>query len=230
MVGTCFRRPDHRVHACGRSSDRRHTVPVPFDPCHAPGPARPDYHCPAVIGDTCGLAAEQSGGLMPMSVDEVRRVLRTLDDLRYSAGDLDAALRRIVEATHKLFAVDGAGLMLIDPEQLLRNAALSDQRVDEVETLQIEHGDEGPCVDGRAAPACARCPGGDRAGQGRAGGPRGSQQARGVRAVRRPLGLRLPVLRHQQAPRRPLVQHGGMRLAGEGEPADGPPARRSRRA
>jgi GAF domain-containing protein len=92
------------------------------------------------------LDPELDGGRMPMSVDEVHRVLRTLDDLRYSAGDLDAALRRIVEATHKVFAVDGAGLMLIDPEQLLRNVAVSDERVDEVEKLQIEHG-EGPCVD-----------------------------------------------------------------------------------
>ena len=83
---------------------------------------------------------------MPMSVDEIHRVLRTVDDLRYSAGDLDAALRRIVDATHKVFAVDGAGLMLIDPEQLLRNVAVSDQRIDDLEALQIEHG-EGPCVD-----------------------------------------------------------------------------------
>jgi GAF domain-containing protein len=83
---------------------------------------------------------------MPMSVDEVHQVLRELDDLRYSAGNLDEALRRIVQATHRLFAVDGAGLMLIDPDQLLRNVAVSDRRVDHLEGLQIEHG-EGPCVD-----------------------------------------------------------------------------------
>jgi GAF domain-containing protein len=83
---------------------------------------------------------------MPMSAEEVHQVLRDLDDLRYSAGNLDEALRRIVGATHRLFAVDGAGLMLIDPEQFLRNVAVSDPRVDHLEELQIEHG-EGPCVD-----------------------------------------------------------------------------------
>jgi GAF domain-containing protein len=83
---------------------------------------------------------------MPMSANEVRQALGELEDLRYAAGNLDEALRRIVEATHQLFAVDGAGLMLIDPDQLLRNIAVSDQRIDDLEELQIEHG-EGPCVD-----------------------------------------------------------------------------------
>jgi GAF domain-containing protein len=83
---------------------------------------------------------------MPMSAKEVRQALRELEDLRYAAGNLDEALRRIVDATHRLFAVDGAGLMLIDPDQLLRNIAVSDRRVHDLEELQIEHG-EGPCVE-----------------------------------------------------------------------------------
>jgi GAF domain-containing protein len=83
---------------------------------------------------------------MPMSADEVRHALRELEDLRYAAGNLDEALRRIVEATHQLFAVDGAGLMLLDPDQLLRNVAVSDRRVHDLEELQIGHG-QGPCVE-----------------------------------------------------------------------------------
>src|SRR5918994_1551800 len=83
---------------------------------------------------------------MPMSAREVRQTLHELGDLRFAAGNLDEALRRIVHATHRLFAVDGAGLMLIDPDQLLRNVADSDPRVDHLEDLQIEHG-EGPCID-----------------------------------------------------------------------------------
>ena len=83
---------------------------------------------------------------MPMSAREVRQALHELGDLRYAAGDLDDALRRIVHATHELFAVDGAGLMLVDPDQLLRNVADSDKRVGDLEELQIEHG-EGPCID-----------------------------------------------------------------------------------
>ncbi len=94
---------------------------------------------------------------MPMSAHEVRQALHELGDLRYTAGDLDDALRRIVQCTHELFAVDGASLMLIDPDQLLRNVADSDERVGHLvralgrdriveEELQIEHG-EGPCID-----------------------------------------------------------------------------------
>ena len=83
---------------------------------------------------------------MPMSAREVRQALHELGDLRYAAGNLDDALRRIVHATHELFAVDGAGLMLVDPDQLLRNVADSDKRVGDLEELQIEHG-EGPCID-----------------------------------------------------------------------------------
>ena len=82
---------------------------------------------------------------MPMSAREVRQALHELGDLRFAAGNLDEALRRIVD-THKLFAVDGAGPMLIDPDQLLRNVADSDDRVDDLEELQIEHG-EGPRID-----------------------------------------------------------------------------------
>ena len=44
-----------------------------------------------------------------MSANEVRHALQELEDLRYAAGNLDQALRRIVEATHQLFAVDGPG-------------------------------------------------------------------------------------------------------------------------
>jgi GAF domain-containing protein len=83
---------------------------------------------------------------MTMTVQEVRKALRELDHLRYAAGPLDEALRRIVLATHRLFAVDGAGLMLLDPDQLLRNVAVSDKRVDHLEQLQVQHG-EGPCID-----------------------------------------------------------------------------------
>ena len=83
---------------------------------------------------------------MPMSAHEVRQALHELGDLRYAAGNLDEALHRIVQCTHDLFAVDGASLMLIDPDQLLRSVADSDERVGHLEELQIKHG-EGPCID-----------------------------------------------------------------------------------
>ena len=43
---------------------------------------------------------------MPMSASEVRQALRELGDLREAAGDLDDALRRIVQCTHELRRLD----------------------------------------------------------------------------------------------------------------------------
>ncbi len=83
---------------------------------------------------------------MPISTHDVHKAMRELGDLRYSAVSLPDALHRIVETTHSLFGVDGAGLMLIDPDQYLRNVAVSDERINALEELQVEH-QEGPCVD-----------------------------------------------------------------------------------
>ncbi|HEV8650317.1 MAG TPA: GAF and ANTAR domain-containing protein [Actinomycetes bacterium] len=83
---------------------------------------------------------------MPISAHDVHKAMRELGDLRYSAVSLPDALRRIVDTTHELFRVDGAGLMLIDADQLLRNVAVSDERVGALEELQIQY-EEGPCID-----------------------------------------------------------------------------------
>ena len=77
---------------------------------------------------------------MAFNVGDVRAALKSLDTLRYGAGDLQEALRRIVSTTHDLFSVDGAALMLIDGELALRNAAVSDCRLEQLESLQITHG------------------------------------------------------------------------------------------
>jgi GAF domain-containing protein len=82
----------------------------------------------------------------PIDSADIHRALKELGGLRYATGSVSQALRRIVDATHRLFDVDGAGLMLIDPDLLLRNVAVSHQRVGDLEDLQVEHG-EGPCID-----------------------------------------------------------------------------------
>ncbi len=82
---------------------------------------------------------------MTFSVHDLRQALKGLDSLRYGVGDLEEAMRRIVSTTHDLFSVDGAALMLIDGELALRNAATSDERMEQLESLQIEHG-SGPCI------------------------------------------------------------------------------------
>lgn len=83
---------------------------------------------------------------MPFSVDELKVALRGLDSIRYGADDLPGALRKIVRTTHDLFSVDGAALMLLDSEMVLRNAAVSDDRLSSLELLQERHA-MGPCID-----------------------------------------------------------------------------------
>ena len=85
------------------------------------------------------------GAILPFTLSELREALKGLDSLRYGATSLDDALGRIVATTHDLFNVDGAALMLMDSELVLRNAAVSDPRLDHLESLQEKHG-IGPCI------------------------------------------------------------------------------------
>jgi GAF domain-containing protein len=82
---------------------------------------------------------------MSISTRDLHRALGELGDLRFGETDVDEAMHRIVRTTHAIFDVDGAGLMLVDEDQVLRNAAVSDDRLARLENLQVEHG-EGPCI------------------------------------------------------------------------------------
>jgi GAF domain-containing protein len=59
---------------------------------------------------------------------------------------VEDAIKEIVETTHSMFAVDGAGLMLSDRAQHLRTVAASDDRFAHLEDLQVRH-QEGPCIE-----------------------------------------------------------------------------------
>jgi GAF domain-containing protein len=80
-----------------------------------------------------------------ISAQDVRQALHELGRLRFGEMRVEDALAEIVQTTHTIFNVDGAGLMLADTEHHLRNAASSDRRFDDLEDLQVRHG-EGPCV------------------------------------------------------------------------------------
>jgi GAF domain-containing protein len=82
---------------------------------------------------------------MDVSVTDVRHALHELGRLRFGEMRVEDALHEIVQTTHTIFNVDGAGLMLADTGHHLRNAAASDRRFDHLEELQVRHG-EGPCV------------------------------------------------------------------------------------
>ena len=82
---------------------------------------------------------------MEISLEDVHRALYELGRLRFGEMQVEDAIREIVQTTHSMFAVDGAGLMLCDSEQHLRSVAATDDRFAHLEELQIRH-QEGPCI------------------------------------------------------------------------------------
>jgi GAF domain-containing protein len=82
---------------------------------------------------------------MGISVHDVRHALTELGKLRFGEMRVEDAMHQIVQTTHTIFAVDGAGLMLADVEHQLRNVAVSDERMGHLEELQLRH-QEGPCI------------------------------------------------------------------------------------
>lgn len=82
---------------------------------------------------------------MEVSPQDVRQALTELGKLRFGEMRVEDALQEIVQTTHAIFDVDGAGLMLADTDHHLRNVAVSDERLGHLEELQILH-QEGPCI------------------------------------------------------------------------------------
>jgi GAF domain-containing protein len=82
---------------------------------------------------------------MTVTPQDVSHALTELGRLRFGEMRVDEAMHQIVQTTHRIFSVDGAGLMLADGEHHLRNAAVSDDRMQHLEDLQIRH-QEGPCI------------------------------------------------------------------------------------
>jgi GAF domain-containing protein len=87
----------------------------------------------------------QERAQMNVSVQDVRHALNELGKLRFGEMRVEDAMHHIVQTTHTIFNVDGAGLMLADVDHHLLNAAVSDDRMRHLEELQIRH-QEGPCI------------------------------------------------------------------------------------
>src|ERR1700741_169519 len=82
---------------------------------------------------------------MSVSIQDVRQALNELGKLRFGEMRVEEAMHQIVQTTHAIFNVDGAGLMLADVDHHLLNAAVSDERMRHLEELQIRH-QQGPCI------------------------------------------------------------------------------------
>ncbi|HZA85166.1 MAG TPA: GAF and ANTAR domain-containing protein [Actinomycetes bacterium] len=83
---------------------------------------------------------------MPIDPDVLARSVTRLEGVDPVDTGLDAALELAVSETDDVFAVDGAGLLLLSEDGVLRYTAASDEPGRMLETLQEQFG-EGPCVD-----------------------------------------------------------------------------------
>jgi GAF domain-containing protein len=82
-----------------------------------------------------------------MAVDQeaFARSMRVMRKLDATTEGLVRALQHLTDATKELFGVDGAGLMLLDEDGVLRWVSVSDETGLALEQAQQELG-EGPCV------------------------------------------------------------------------------------
>lgn len=84
----------------------------------------------------------------PMKVDRelLGQAVGRLRESGIDSFDVEEAIRQVVEAAVEVFGLSGAGLMIIDGDEVLRNVAATDPGGQLLESVQEEIG-EGPCVD-----------------------------------------------------------------------------------
>ncbi len=83
---------------------------------------------------------------MPIDPDALASSIAGLAELSAAGDGLERALEHVVDETDRMFAVDGAGLLLLDEGDELRYVVASDERGRLMDTLQKQMG-EGPCLD-----------------------------------------------------------------------------------
>ena len=88
--------------------------------------------------------AGKAGSIMPIDPSNLAKSIGALGSLAPQRG-LAPALQQVTDAAKQLFRADGAGLMLVDAEGLLRWASASDQTAQSVEDGQ-ERLAQGPCA------------------------------------------------------------------------------------
>jgi len=81
-----------------------------------------------------------------IDTNALRDALEGLGSIDRATVDVEDALRRVVRSTKSVFAVSGAGLMLVDSASILRYVVASDEPGQVLETAQEQVG-TGPCVD-----------------------------------------------------------------------------------
>jgi GAF domain-containing protein len=93
---------------------------------------------------------------VPIDPGALSLSISRLEDLDPVNAGLDATLNEAVEVVDDLFDVDGAGILLLAPDDVLRYAASSDEPGRMLELLQEQTG-EGPCIDAFMLTGLVRC-------------------------------------------------------------------------
>jgi GAF domain-containing protein len=93
---------------------------------------------------------------VPIDPGNLAQSISRLEDLDPVSAGLDATLNEAVEVVDDLFAVDGAGILLLASDDVLRYAASSDEPGRMLELLQEQVG-EGPCIDAFMLSSLIRC-------------------------------------------------------------------------
>jgi GAF domain-containing protein len=99
---------------------------------------------PRLLTDRQSPAIQKGRSAMPIDPTDLAKSIGTLGTLDPEHG-LAPALQQLTDAAKQLFRADGAGLMLIDAEGVLRWASASDQTAQTVEDGQ-ERLAQGPCA------------------------------------------------------------------------------------
>jgi GAF domain-containing protein len=83
---------------------------------------------------------------MPVNEDLLGKALDRIATFRQDPPEVAAVLAEVVDAACTIFSVTGVGLMLVDPEQVLRYVVASNEAVRALEVAQEQTG-HGPCID-----------------------------------------------------------------------------------
>lgn len=77
----------------------------------------------------------------------LRASLERLGALAPDEVDIEGLLHEVMAAVELLFRLDGAGVMLVDDQQILRSVATTDERGAALDRAQQQAG-TGPCIQG----------------------------------------------------------------------------------
>jgi GAF domain-containing protein len=83
---------------------------------------------------------------VPIDLEALNSSIAGLAVLNAAGEGLEPALEQVIRETERIFAVDGAGLMLLTEGDVLRYVLASDEDARVLETIQEQVG-EGPCLD-----------------------------------------------------------------------------------